>query len=1038
MRTTVIGFLVLASCVTGFWISSEHQSNCNFDEGDEKASASGQAKYGYRGAREHFETMTRNAVTGKVEASDFQEAFAAVRNMAGLRQPDYKFVEEGPNNVGGRTRAVVVDPTNDNIVYAGAVGGGLFKSTDRATTWTRVQAFDDFMMNESAQSPIGVSSIDITGSGRLYVAFGAKTFEGREVQVNTAGIQRGYSVLFSDDGGDSFQSLPGTEGWNVNVVCADVLDADKIWIGGIGSKLRLHSYDQGTDALVMHPDVPATVIDIDFSGDGKLMIVGGLKSGVTTYRSTDGGNTFEAYPTGQVLPRSGLKRMVYDVSQVKNKNGAYSVVAVGVNNTEVLQGAYLSEDAGLTWQQIAQGKSKSLYPFSHEKEGIPGQGLFDATVSFFPDDPTKFIVGGTQLFGYYNGNWSKIAEYHEAFGLSDQTWVHADKHRLTWDSQGRLYIGSDGGVTVSDDGAKSYIAHNRGYNVTQFYDIAVNRYGDIAGGAQDNGTNFKSGDAADFSAFEFRSIGGGDGNTVYLSDIDRKAVIASSQYSNIRRINGGTAGWDKPSSIFSAVVNEAVNKTVGGKDKSYGEEGIGQPFVSIFGVFENAYDKNTKDRITFLAEKEYKAGDSVSYVSRTLGVLFDTVTPIDLYYSDTLTSDGFVDKDIELDSTFKDVNGNDSVGQIIRTFNWHYALHPKTKDTIWMERKEVIFNATLDTVYFMDYAQSICAVDLGTAGIWISRDMMRFAETNQQWWRIVEGKQGVTCFEFSKDGSHLWYGTENGGLFRVSNLNNMYGDWPSDKDSSKYASANLKRFGLSIKSLGDKITGSNAIGGIDIDPRNPDHVLVTCGGFGGGDKIWESNNATGSASFKSIQGNLMDMPVFDGIIDFRDDQKMVVGTYYGAYATDDGGDQWYAMNNEIGHVPVYEVVQQWREWGEQGSIVNSGKIYLGTHGRGIWSSSEYVGIEDQAADQNGFDELTIYPNPANVETWVSPKLSNGGDINIQIFNLNGALLRTQQYQNLNSGKVQLRLDVQNLPVGTYIVKLMSERSTETGRFVKMR
>ncbi|HMD14366.1 MAG TPA: hypothetical protein VKI62_07065, partial [Bacteroidota bacterium] len=39
----------------------------------------------------------------------------------------------GPNNIGGRTLSIAVDPVNPNIVWAGAASGGLWKTTNGGT-----------------------------------------------------------------------------------------------------------------------------------------------------------------------------------------------------------------------------------------------------------------------------------------------------------------------------------------------------------------------------------------------------------------------------------------------------------------------------------------------------------------------------------------------------------------------------------------------------------------------------------------------------------------------------------------------------------------------------------------------------------------------------------------------------------------------------------------------------------------------------------------------------------------------------------------
>jgi hypothetical protein len=48
------------------------------------------------------------------------------------RNKNISFMEQGPDNIGGRTRAIQVDRTDRNLVFAGGVSGGLFKTTNRA------------------------------------------------------------------------------------------------------------------------------------------------------------------------------------------------------------------------------------------------------------------------------------------------------------------------------------------------------------------------------------------------------------------------------------------------------------------------------------------------------------------------------------------------------------------------------------------------------------------------------------------------------------------------------------------------------------------------------------------------------------------------------------------------------------------------------------------------------------------------------------------------------------------------------------------
>lgn len=46
----------------------------------------------------------------------------------------------GPENIGGRTRALAIDVSDNtsNTILAGGVSGGMWRSTNGGTSWTRV------------------------------------------------------------------------------------------------------------------------------------------------------------------------------------------------------------------------------------------------------------------------------------------------------------------------------------------------------------------------------------------------------------------------------------------------------------------------------------------------------------------------------------------------------------------------------------------------------------------------------------------------------------------------------------------------------------------------------------------------------------------------------------------------------------------------------------------------------------------------------------------------------------------------------------
>jgi len=86
---------------------------------------------------------------------------------------DNNWVERGPDNVGGRTRAVMFDPNDptNETVFAGGVSGGLWKNeliSDPNSIWTRVNIPSNLAVTAIAYDPNN-TSIFYLGTGESYV-----------------------------------------------------------------------------------------------------------------------------------------------------------------------------------------------------------------------------------------------------------------------------------------------------------------------------------------------------------------------------------------------------------------------------------------------------------------------------------------------------------------------------------------------------------------------------------------------------------------------------------------------------------------------------------------------------------------------------------------------------------------------------------------------------------------------------------------------------------------------------------------------------
>ncbi len=94
----------------------------------------------------------------------------------------------------------------------------------------------------------------------------------------------------------------------------------------------------------------------------------------------------------------------------------------------------------------------------------------------------------------------------------------------------------------------------------------------------------------------------------------------------------------------------------------------------------------------------------------------------------------------------------------------------------------------------------------------------------------------------------------------------------------------------------------------------------------------------------------------------------------------------------------------------------------------VVSSSMGKEVELQTVSQ--FAILDNYPNPFNPSTTISYQLNQNGQININIFDLNGKLIDELVNDYKEMGNYSINWNASNLANGVYIVKLQSNKFTE--------
>ena len=112
------------------------------------------------------------------------------------------WTSRGPFNVGGRTRAFAYDMNDENILFSGAVSGGMWRSTDAGYSWTKVSALNNNQSVTCIAQDKRASKRNIWyyGSGEAY---GASASGGKAFHL-------GSGVFKSSDSGLTWTKLSST------------------------------------------------------------------------------------------------------------------------------------------------------------------------------------------------------------------------------------------------------------------------------------------------------------------------------------------------------------------------------------------------------------------------------------------------------------------------------------------------------------------------------------------------------------------------------------------------------------------------------------------------------------------------------------------------------------------------------------------------------------------------------------------------------------------------------------------------------------
>lgn len=405
----------------------------------------------------------------------------------------------------GRINSIGFHPTNNQIVYAGAAGGGLWKTTNGGSSW--VTTTDNL-------ATLGVSAIvvDPTNPNIVYIATG----DGDAADNYSVG------VLKSTDGGNTFATTGLNWASNIGgLIRAMVMDPNDNNTLVVASNYGIY---RTTDAGVnWTQEISGNFYDVEARPDAATDYYYASSANII-YRSTDKGDSWTAVQT-----ISGSNRIALAVTSADN-TVVYALSSKSSGSG--FNGLFKSTDSGGAYTSMST--TPNILGWNANGGDSQGQGWYDLALAADPSNASTVYVGGVNTWKSTNSgtSWSLKSHWSGAPGVET---IHADKHVLTFQGS-NLWEGNDGGIYVSSNGGTNWANKTNGIVHSLQYRVGVSQSDDKAiTGFQDNGTKLRSGST-------WYDVLGGDGMDCTIHK-NNSSIMYGEYYNGdiYRSMNGGAS-----------------------------------------------------------------------------------------------------------------------------------------------------------------------------------------------------------------------------------------------------------------------------------------------------------------------------------------------------------------------------------------------------------------------------------------------------------------------------------------------------------------
>ncbi len=937
------------------------------------------------------------------------------------------WIERGPGNVGGRTKAVMFDPNDatHKRVFAGGVSGGLWVNNDISNPSSEWQLTG--LPHNLAVSSI---SVDPNNSQVFYVGTGESYTSGA---VNGNGVWKStdagmtWSHVFGGQNGEAqFQTnatltinIPASLQGNLNAVIASFGDVD---FNNFSGNLVLTNDGSADPTLACNPLTNAAAVNGNIAViergtcyfvdkiknaqnagaigvlminnvDGTPIIMGGTDATITIpsvmISKADGAAILAALGNNETISINvtnnhldfAMGYIVPGITHVndivcRNNNGTTEIYVTAGDSYfsdaspltvmgHGYQGLYKSTDNGATWQQV----NLPLDPDGHTYTPFDLEIGADNKIWMTTTRSTVFGAANGAIFSSTDGNTFNVVLPVTNIGRMELAVSKTDP--------GKMYLLA---VQYSGNSSLPVILKTTDGFASNFSQPANPSDGDLGG------NDFTNGQAFYDLVIELDPT---NDDTVYVGGIDLfKSTNGGSSWTQISSAYGNTSSNDiHPDQQGIAILD--ANHILFGNDGGVAYSADGGTTI------EHRNNKYNVTQFYHMAVGPTTAfnGDYFMAGAQDNGTqLFENAPQSVANSTTTQGGDGaycFFDQD----GTDKYRISNYVYNNNIRLYDYSIQYW-KTVNLESTSHGDFINQEALDSHLNILYANYSTRSSSGNTYVIrrykdLTGTISKYNISNPM---MNSFPTALKVSPYTTNNTSLFVGLQNGKLLKILRAN-------------------------TARNFFD-ITGSEFVGSIsDIEfGDSEDEIFVTMFNYGV-NNIFYTND--GGATWVKKEGDLPDMPVNTIMRNPLNHNEVLIGTDLGIWATpnfNDANPNWYRTYNGMRDVKVTDI-----------ELRDDNMVFVSTYGRGVFSGQF-------TADTNTINEeevlqVNVYPNPATEVLQV--QLPDAMNTIAYVYDINGRRVMQQLINHTD----KIKFNVSHLSKGTYFVSLKNGKNLYSAKFI---